>query len=179
MNLKFLKNPLLRFLFFGTTAYILWYILYEFVLRSKTHFDEWVVHNIVKGVELFLTSLGYSLISYEDPIWKLHVGIEGSLGVTVGAPCDGIVLFALFAIFIIAFPGPVKHKAWFVPVGIVGIHLLNILRVAALAIIVDINPDWLAFNHDYTFTILVYSAVIGLWYLWIQKYSPLKKVNHA
>jgi hypothetical protein len=50
--------------------------------------------------------------------------------------------------------------------------------VAALAIIVDINPEWLDFNHDYTFTILVYAAVFALWYLWIEKFSPLKR-KHA
>ncbi|MDP4826677.1 MAG: exosortase/archaeosortase family protein [Flavobacteriales bacterium] len=179
MSLKFRENPLLRFLVFGTSAYIFWYILYEFILRGKTHFDECIVDNIVRGVEIFLSFLGYSLIAYNDPVWKTHVGIQDSLGVTVGAPCDGIVLFALFAIFIFAFPGPIKHKAWFIPAGIIAIHVLNILRVAALAIIVDINPSWLDFNHDYTFTIIVYGAVIGLWYLWIQKFSPLKKVSNA
>jgi hypothetical protein len=27
-------------------------------------------------------------------------------------------------------------------------------------------PDWLEFNHDYTFTVLIYGLVFALWYLW-------------
>ena len=29
-------------------------------------------------------------------------------------------------------------------------------------------PEWLKFNHDYTFTVLVYAVVFGLWYGWVR-----------
>lgn len=168
---KFWKNPLARFLLIGAGSYLSWYALYEYYLRPHSAVDRWVIHRIVKGTEKLLHFFQYDLIPYTQVEFMNRVGIEGSLGVTVGAPCDGMILFGLFAAFILAYPGPVKHKLWFLPAGIVGIHGINIARVAALAIIVDVNPDWLSFNHDYTFTVIVYGFVFLLWYLWVQRFA--------
>jgi exosortase/archaeosortase family protein len=55
--------------------------------------------------------------------------------------------------------------------GIIIIHFVNVLRITALAIIVKVNPDWLYFNHNYTFTIVVYSFVFLLWWIWAKKYA--------
>ena len=169
-----LKNPLFRFVLFASTLYLVWYVLYEFYLKIHTSFDEVVIGNLVFLTKKLLHLLGYKLTSYSDVAYSNVVQIVDSLGVTVGAPCDGIVLLALFTVFIIAFPGSWKHKLWFLPAGLISIHLINVLRIAALAIIVDINPAWLDFNHDYTFTILVYAYVFFLWYIWVNKFSPLK-----
>ncbi len=175
---KLKENPLLSFLVVGASAYLGWYILYEFVLRPHSSLDEWVVDYIVGGTENVLSILGYELRIFDDGLWRNHVGIAGSPGVTIGAPCDGIILFALFSIFIIAYPGPLKHKAWFIPAGIVAIHWINVFRVAALAVIVHFRPDLLDFNHDYTFTIIVYAFVFLLWYIWVQKFAPLGQKKH-
>lgn len=171
---KLKDNPLLSFLIIGALAYLGWYVLYEFVLRPHSSLDEWVVDQIVKGTESILEILGYELRVFNDGTWRNHVGIAGSPGVTIGAPCDGIILFALFSIFVLAYPGPWKHKAWFMPLGVVAIHYINVLRVVALATIVNYRPDLLDFNHDYTFTVIVYAFVFLLWYIWVQKFSVQK-----
>lgn len=171
---KLKENPLLSFLIIGALAYLGWYVLYEFVLRPHSALDEWVVDRIVKGTESVLQLFGYELRIFDDGLWRNHVGIAGSPGVTIGAPCDGIILFALFSIFVFAFPGPWKHKAWYIPVGVLAIHWINVFRVVALAVIVHYRPDLLDFNHDYTFTIIVYAFVFLLWYIWVQKFAPRK-----
>jgi hypothetical protein len=56
------------------------------------------------------------------------------------------------------------------------IHLVNVLRVVALTWIVSVNESWLAFNHDYTFTILTYAWVFFLWYIWVNRFSSLNSV---
>ena len=172
-----LKNPLIRFIIYATSLYLLWYVLYEFYLKINTKFDDLVIDNLVFLTKKTLHLLGYNLVSYSETAFQNVVQIEDSLGVTVGAPCDGIVLLALFTVFIISFPGPWKHKLWFLPLGLIAVHLINVIRIVSLAIIVDINPAWLDFNHDYTFTIFVYAFVFFLWYIWVNRFSPLKKPN--
>lgn len=169
------ENPLLRFLLVGAAAYLLWYLSYELILRPYSHLDEWVVHQIVLGAECLISFFGYELTPYTRFDYMSHVGILGSPGVTIGAPCDGIILFALFAIFIVAFPGPIRHKAWYLPLGVVSIHFMNVVRVVALAVIVEVAPQMLEFNHDYTFTVIVYAWVFLLWYVWVQRFSPVGK----
>ena len=166
-----LPGNLVRFLVVFGGAYLLWYFLYDFYLKPKTTFDERVIDNLVVLSEFELKALGFSLIQYDDGQFKNHIGIEGSKGVTIGASCDGIVLFALFTIFILAFQGPRRHKFWFIPAGILAIHLVNSFRVTALAWIVHVDEKWLAFNHDYTFTIIVYSLVFFAWYVWVKKFA--------
>lgn len=95
-------------------------------------------------------------------------------GVWVGDACNGFILFALFAIFVAAYPGPLKRKLWFIPAGILGIHLINAIRVAILTIIAEKSPESLTFNHNYTFTALVYAFVFWLWYVWASKLSVKK-----
>jgi hypothetical protein len=52
------------------------------------------------------------------------------------------------------------------------IHLINVLRIAALCIIVTIDYELLNFNHDYTFYVIVYGWVFLLWWIWVKRFSP-------
>lgn len=173
-KLSFLKNPVFRFLGLATSLYLLWYFSYEYYFKPHTLFDDYVIDSLVRWGERILKLVGYSISDYTtlDGALRSHLGIEGSKGVSIGAPCDGAVLFALFIVFVISYPGPIRHKLWFIPVGLITIHFINVLRVVGLAVIVHINEDWLAFNHDYTFTLIVYAFVFFLWWLWIKKFSP-------
>ncbi|MGB1031545.1 MAG: exosortase X [Flavobacteriales bacterium] len=174
---RFVQNPFFRFLIIGTLAYLAWVVLYQYYIEPETNFDEWIIHVIIQTSELFMNSFGFDLTPYQDGVYSNHIGVLGSSGVTVGAPCNGLVLLVLFLIFILAFPGKWLHKIWFIPLGLVLIHIVNCFRVIALALIVVDHPEWLDFNHDYTFTVVVYSFVFFLWYIWVNKFSPLKKKN--
>ncbi len=169
------NNPFSRFLVLSTSLYLAWYFTYEFYLKQNTLINEYVIDSLVNLGESLLQTFGYITTSYSDGEFREHFGVLGSAGVTIGAPCDGIVLFALFVVFMISYPGPFKHKAWFLPLGLVLIHGLNVLRVTALALIVFHKEEWFSFNHDYTFTLIVYAAVFGLWWIWITKFATPKK----
>lgn len=170
-----LKNPLVRFVLIGSLLYLSLYFCYEFYINPHTNLDEWIINNLVSIAESILRLFGYSMTQYDPEPYMDRIGIAGSTGVFIGEPCDGFVLFTLFVAFITAFPGPLKHKLWFVPCGILLIHFINALRIIALVLIMRSHPDWLSFNHDYTFTIIVYSFVFLLWWIWINKFSPLSK----
>lgn len=165
-----------RFLLLALGTYLLWYVAYEYHIKPETGLDEWVISHIVEHAKVALNSFGFVLRQEADMAWN-HIAIEGSAGVLIGAPCDGIILFVIFSIFVLAFPGPIRHKLWYLPLGILSIHLVNVLRVVALAWIVSVNESWLAFNHDYTFTILTYAWVFLLWYIWVNRFSPLNPAN--
>lgn len=168
---KLYSNPFTRFLFVSTSLYLVWYFFYEFYLKENTLINEYVIDNLVFLGENLLQIFGYVTTPYNDGVFRVHFGVLGSSGVTIGAPCDGIVLFALFVVFMLSYPGPIKHKVWFLPLGLMLIHGLNVLRVVGLALIVYYNETWFSFNHDYTFTLVVYAAVFGLWWWWIVKFS--------
>src|SRR6185295_7007817 len=102
------------------------------------------------------------------------VGVDGSGGLWIGDSCNGITLFSLFAVFIIAYKGKVKTKILYILLGILSIQLLNVLRVTGLAILDTHSRAWTEFNHTYTFNILIYGYIFFLWMLWVNKYAVIK-----
>ena len=78
-----------------------------------------------------------------------------------------------FTMFLLAFPGPWRHKPWFAVLSVLSIHLINVLRVAALCIVVTIDYELLNFQHDYTFQVIVYGWVLLLWFIWVKRFAPL------
>jgi len=172
---SFFKNPVFRFLAISMLLFVSWLFVYEYWLHPKGELDKWIISQIIYQSGSILKFLGFNLINewpFDENFRTL--GIDGGHSIWVGDPCNGLELFALFTGFIIAYPGKIRNKIFFIPAGILAIHLLNVIRVAALAAIVYYNPDLLAFNHTYTFTILVYSAVFIMWYFWAGKLNYLK-----
>lgn len=165
-------NLFYSFLIKAFGLYFFWYLVYEIWLHPMGTIDEAVINHLVNANNFILSLLGYSLIPETASVHDIRVvGIDGTHGLWIGDPCNGITLFALFTGFVLAFPGSLKTKLWFIPVGIISIHIINIIRIVALCIVLKYFPDSLEFNHTYTFTIVVYGYVFLLWILWATKFS--------
>jgi exosortase family protein XrtF len=172
------NNPFYRFILLFLVIYAGWYGLYEFLIQPNGTFDEWIIATIVQHSRWIFDVFGVVLSELQPGLHPSNwLAIEGSSGVIIGPSCNGLALFALFLAFMLSFPGPIKHKVWYVPLGMLLIHAVNLLRVVALVLIVKWNESWLEFNHDYTFTILVYLFVFALWYIWINRFSPVKSLR--
>ena len=147
--------------------YLGWFFGYEQWLAQDGRFDTVLCTQITRASVTVLQTLGFAAVVY--PTYATLVLMNGQPAVVVGAPCDGLVLYALFGGFVLAFPGPWQRKLWFIPAGIVLIWSLNVLRVAALAINQYYSHQTVDFNHHYTFTFVVYSFIFGLWMLWARR----------
>ena len=119
-----------------------------------------------------LRALGYTLLPEPHFDLNRYIGVQGGSHLWIGDPCNGVSLFAVFAIFLIAYPGPWKQKWWFGLAGLISIHLINCMRVVALCVITTVDYELLNFNHDYTFYVIVYGWVFLLWYIWVRRFSP-------
>lgn len=164
-----------RFLVLASVLYLSLYLLYQFVVKKYTWYDQKFIGQIIQGADFVLEKLGYTTFKVLQDRDMQVIGIDGSNGVWVGSNCNAITLFSLFAIFIIAYPGQHKHKWWFILSGIIAIHLLNILRVVGLALLSLKAPEYLDFNHTYTFTFLIYGFIFSLWMLWINRFAHADK----
>ena len=176
----FIKNKkIVFFLTLSTSFYACWFTLYTFFIEEKTLLDEKIISNLIFLSSNLLKSIGFNVFYSTKDLDFQMVGVDGSHPVWIGAPCNGLTLIILFSIFILAFPGSFKNKIWFIPSGIVFLHLINVLRITALAIINYYTPQYLDFNHNYTFTLIVYSCVFFLWIIWVKKFSSIRKTHEA
>ncbi|HAQ70515.1 exosortase/archaeosortase family protein [Salibacteraceae bacterium] len=176
---KYWNDPLYRFLTKAVFLFIAWYFIYDLWLHPLGDLDMTVIKSLEQASYFVLELFGYITIEASHVENIRTIGIDGTHGLWIGDPCNGLTLFALFTGFIIAYPGPLKKKLWFIPAGIIVIHIINILRIVSLSLIVFYFPDpaVLDFNHTYTFTLLVYGFVFLLWYLWALKLSGIDSMK--
>ncbi|CAN5521420.1 archaeosortase/exosortase family protein [soil metagenome] len=167
------NKKVIRFVVVAFILYMVWFIGYDYIIAPDGRLDAWLNERVAVHSSWLLNLLGYSADTIPG-VKQTIVRIDQTGMVGVGNPCNGMELFALFAGFILCFPGNWKTKAWFVPAGILLIHLINVIRAAALALNQLHNPASLEFNHHYTFTIIVYACIFGIWMLWVNKFSGTK-----
>jgi exosortase family protein XrtF len=166
-------KPLIWFLLNSFLLYVGWFLVYELWIHPKGTIDLIVIKNSMNLSKLFLNLLGYK-------IYFLHerqIFIEHANGIFIGDPCNGLNLFALFSGFIIAYPGALKSKLFYIPAGILFIHLVNVLRISFLLLLQLKAPEYMEFNHTYTFTILIYGCIFLLWIFWVNRYGT-PKIQH-
>jgi exosortase/archaeosortase family protein len=160
--------PRWQFLFVAACLYLGWLLAYEGFIGPDGRLDTWLSTNIAAASAGLLRLLGFSAtVAVGSPL----LCMDGQPAVIVGAPCDGLVLYVLFAGFIVAFPGPLRPKLWFIPLGIVVLYLLNIVRVGALALNQHYAHRSVDFNHHYTFSFVVYACICLLWMQWVRWYG--------
>ena len=171
MALKF-NITLVRFLVTAIVLYVGWTALYELWIHPDRTIELWIVQNISDIGSATLTGLGYELITSE--FMNEHyrtLGIDGTHGVFISDSCAGLSLMALFTGFILAYPGKWKAKLIYIPIGLVTIHIINVLRIIGLMILAKHAPSLLDFNHHYTFTFIVYAYIFLLWVVWVNRFS--------
>jgi exosortase/archaeosortase family protein len=160
--------PRWQFLLLAAGLYLVWLIGYEGFIGPDGRLDTWLSVNIAAASAGLLRLLGFAASVGANTTVLL---MDGQPAVVVGAPCDGLVLYALFTGFIVAFPGPLRPKLWFIPLGVVGLYLLNILRVGGLALNQHYAHQSVDFNHHYTFSFVVYGCICALWMQWVRWYG--------
>lgn len=161
------ENKILRFFITAGILYVGWFLLYELLIKPRTQLDEKMIGLIISNGAFFLQLFGFKTYRAVEEDNMQLLGVDGAHPVWIGTACNAITLFAFFSLFVLAFPGKAKHKLWFIPLGIFIIHICNILRVIGLTMINFYAPEYLDFNHTYTFTVFVYGIIFGLWMWWV------------
>lgn len=158
------SSPLLRFALLAGGLYLLWFLGYEHYLAADGRLDAVLTQNLAAVSVAGLRLLGYdaTLSGGAHPL----ISLAGRPMVFIWHPCNGLVLYALFSGFIIAFPGPIRRKLWFIPLGLFLIYSLNVLRVIGLSFNNYYDYQSTDFNHHYTFTAIVYAGIFALWMWW-------------
>jgi exosortase/archaeosortase family protein len=75
----------------------------------------------------------------------------------------------------VLFPGPWKKKLWYIPIGLIVIHLTNIFRIIALSVIVMEWPQYWTFSHDWILRPFFYVVIFIMWVIWVEKFRTKPK----
>lgn len=116
--------------------------------------------------------LGYqSTLMIHDSQASVKLYLENKYVARIVEGCNAISVMILFAAFVVAFKGKIKHTIAFILFGIVLIHILNVVRIVLLSIALLHHPEQEELLHGVVFPLFIYGVVFGLWVIWVNKYS--------
>jgi exosortase family protein XrtF len=132
---------------------------------------------VTRQTALVLTSCGWPAKT-EDSTKKpiTNISFKGKNILAVYEGCNGINVMIIFVAFLFAF-GPVNNSLfWFIPLGLIIIHLVNLARITLLFWVSIYKTDYMYFMHKYFFTAIIYVVVFAMWVYWVRKFSVYKPV---
>ncbi|MCB0805965.1 MAG: exosortase/archaeosortase family protein [Bacteroidales bacterium] len=99
--------------------------------------------------------------------------------VSVNRSCSGMKQFYQWFFLMVLYPGPWKHKLWFIPFGLFTIHVVNVLRIITMVLITINLPEHWDFVHDYVVRPFFYVVMFALWVWWNERFYLKKKTVPA
>lgn len=110
-------------------------------------------------------------ITTQDPntMWFSNGGY-----IAVNESCSGLKQFYQVIVLFVLFPGPWKHKLWFIPLGIFVMFITNLFRIISLSVILLWQPDYWHFSHDWILRPFFYVVLFSLWVWWVERFSRKK-----
>ena len=95
--------------------------------------------------------------------------------VTIAPECASLKQWMHWLFLMILFPGPWKHKLWYIPAGLVIIEWTNVVRICGVLMMQIPWPNSFHIAHDYIFKTFFYLIIVLMWMLWVEKfYNPTK-----
>jgi len=98
------EKRLIRFIGIFIGLYALWMMLYEWAIHPWGKLDTLVINDSSLWALWLLKTLGFETFLGDNETIRT-IGIAGTHGLWIGDPCNGLTLFALFSVFIAAYPG--------------------------------------------------------------------------
>lgn len=125
-----------------------------------------------KQVQQLLQILGYRCeVHMHEYQASLKVILNGQYVSRVVEGCNALSIMILFTAFVIAFSGKWQRTLIFTTIGIVLIHLMNVMRIALLSVALLYYPGQESILHGVVFPMIIYGFVFGLWVLWVNYFS--------
>ncbi|WP_035654044.1 exosortase family protein XrtF [Flavobacterium saliperosum] len=172
-NLFLQYKPFFVFLMKFFLAYFLMTFIYNNYLMSYGEMKVDAITKLVaRNTELVLQLFDKDSYIIEDkPSQFVQLYYKNKYVARVIEGCNALSVMILFAAFVFAFSGKWLKTILYILTGCVIIHLLNVLRIAFLAMALYSYPEYEHVLHGVIFPLVIYAVVFILWVLWVQKFS--------
>lgn len=121
-----------------------------------------IIHQVDAGI--------YSQLNENGP--TVFVRDSEHIWLNIYEGCNGLNVMIVFVAFLFAFGGPLKRLVWFIPIGLLALHVANLGRLALLYFVTLHYEQYFYFVHKYFFTAILYLIVFILWIIWVARFNP-------
>lgn len=116
----------------------------------------------------------------------LPAQIQGSavawrgLSLEIVPECTPLVPLVLLVSAIAAYPATLRHRLAGIAIAVPVMWIYNLIRVLALAVVLDRRPAWFEFVHVYLWQAVTLAACAGLFALWLRLApGPAPRTGHS
>lgn len=168
-------KPFLLFLFGFFGSYLILVGLYKLYLNqydAEKFEPDGMTVLVSKQSNWFTNFIGQDSkieLSPFEPAYNIYINNKQVARVVEG--CNAVSVMILFTAFIIGFRGSLKHTIWFIILGILSIHVFNVMRISLISLGLHYYPEHRRLLHDYVFPLFIYGFVFLLWLIWVNKFS--------
>lgn len=143
---------------------------YDPFAASMHEIQEWMATIVFNQSTWFITNvLGIPITTVENTMYFANKGY-----MQINQSCSGMKQIMQFVLLMMVFPGLWKRKLWFIPLGVLIVHLTNLFRVIGLSVVITTIPDYWKFSHDNVFRPLFYIVIFAMWVWWVEKIGHKK-----
>lgn len=164
-------KPFLLFLVVFLGSYMLLTFGYNYFLNCFGEGKVDLITRIVAKHTQMVLALFYDAIHVDEaingPFYKVYFQDFYTIRIVEG--CNGVSVMILFVSFVLSFTASLKKTVVFILIGLILIHLLNVLRIVFLTILLYHYPEHLHVLHAVLFPIIIYGFVFILWFIWVKK----------
>ncbi len=165
--------PVFKFVAAFGVIYVALSLMYYYYLQqdySALNYPDPITSQVSYQTQQILLVLGYDArISNVPGNPSVYMFLNKQIVYRVIEGCNAVSVMILFVAFVLAFAKAWKKTILFITIGLLFIYLVNILRLAGLAVIKLNYPQYDYISHDIIFPAVIYGSVIALWLLWIKK----------
>lgn len=190
--IAYLKDPKNRSTM-DVALFILLILSFHFLYLGWQAIGYWPIKNAIDRLSLWSVNL-----LFDQSCWVLqHVfGVDittitehrliaalnkdgGWANVVIAPECASLKQWLHWLFLMLFFPGPWKHKAWFIPAGLVIIEWTNVVRICGILLMQMQWPGPNTFHiaHDYIFKAFFYFVIFLMWVLWVEKFKNKQRNN--
>ena len=172
--------------------FIVLIISFHFIYLGWQVLDYWPVEKWVNQLMVWSVNMLYSQACWVlDHVFHIDLttitsarllattNSEGGWARVVIAPeCASLKQWMHWIFLMVLFPGPWKHKLWYIPIGLVIIEWTNVIRICGILMMQIPWPNSFHIAHDYIFKVFFYFVIFLMWVLWVEKfYNPTLKAK--
>lgn len=168
-------RTVLKFIITFLGTYTIFSALYNWYLHSFSsteYYPDFLTHLVALQSQAVISAFGYEVtVTPALNFPSMDMLLNGNFVARIIEGCNAVSIIILFMSFMLAFFGKLKSTLVYLFAGAVIIYVMNIVRIAVLAIGIYELPQYAHFLHQVVFPLIIYGTVFILWVLWIKIYS--------
>lgn len=175
---EFYNNPKNQSLVDVGLFFVLIFSFHILYVVWNEYMDYWPIKGVIDKLFAWASALlfnqstwvldhvfGMDFVTRDQSIF--FINNEGTYSaVTVAPECTSLKQWMHWLFLMLIFPGPWKHKAWYIPLGLVIIEFTNVVRIVGICLFLKPFPHDFALAHDVIFKIVFYVVIFLMWMVW-------------